>query len=92
MGFALGLNNVTLCEGRKKVNASSAVARVGGIPSKESAKRYPLKYMITWSFGQVLREYMVKVRIAKDRIVTEVDSTSGRENFRFKTCGMDELL
>jgi saccharopine dehydrogenase-like NADP-dependent oxidoreductase len=92
MGFAPGLSNITLGEGIRKANASNAVARVGGIPSKESAERHPLKYMITWSFGHVLREYMVKVRIIKDGIITEVDATSGRESFRFKACGMDELL
>ena len=84
MGFAPGLSNITLGEGIRKVNASSAVARVGGIPSKESAGRHPLKYMITWSFGHVLREYMVKVRIIQDGGVAEVDATSGRERFRFK--------
>lgn len=92
MGFAPGLSNITLGEGIRKVNALSAVARVGGIPSKESAVRHPLKYMITWSFGHVLREYMVQVKIIKDGMITEVDATSGRESFRFKACGMDELL
>ena len=92
MGFAPGLSDITLGEGIRKVNALSAVARVGGIPSKESAGRHPLKYMITWSFGHVLREYMVKVKIIKDGMITEVDATSGRESFRFKACGMDEVL
>lgn len=92
MGFAPGLSNITLGEGMRKVNALSAVARVGGIPSKESAERHPLRYMITWSFGHVLREYMVKVKIIKDGMITEVDATSGRESFRFKACGMDDLL
>jgi saccharopine dehydrogenase-like NADP-dependent oxidoreductase len=66
MGFAPGLSNITLGEGIRKVQAESAVARVGGIPSRQSAKRHPLKYMITWSFGHVLREYMVKVRVIQD--------------------------
>ena len=70
MGFAPGLSNITLGEGIRKVNALSAVTRVGGIPSKESAVRHPLRYMITWSFCHVLREYMVKVRIIKDGIIT----------------------
>ena len=43
MGFAPGLSNITLGEGIRKVNAFSAVARVGGILSKESAVRHPLK-------------------------------------------------
>lgn len=92
MGFAPGLSNITLGEGIRKVQAESAVARVGGIPSSESAKRHPLKYMITWSFGHVLREYMVKVRVIQDGKIAEVDATSGRESFRFKECGQDEEL
>ncbi len=92
MGFAPGLSNITLGEGIRKVNADSAVARVGGIPSKESAKRHPLKYMITWSFSHVLREYMVKVRVIQDGEIKEVDATSGRESFNFKECGQNEEL
>jgi lysine 6-dehydrogenase len=92
MGFAPGLSNITLGEGIRKVNVSSAAARVGGIPSKESAERHPLKYMITWSFGHVLREYMVKVRVIQDGKLSEVDATSGRESFRFQECGKDEML
>lgn len=92
MGFAPGLSNITLGEGIRKVNANSAIARVGGIPSKESADRHPLKYMITWSFGHVLREYMVKAKIIKDGMVAEVEAISGRESLRFKACGMDEVL
>jgi lysine 6-dehydrogenase len=92
MGFAPGLSNITLGEGIRRVQAESAVARVGGIPSRESAQRHPLKYMITWSFGHVLREYMVKVRVIQDGKIAEVDATSGRESFRFKECGQDEVL
>jgi len=92
MGFAPGLSNITLGEGVRKVNADSAVARVGGIPSKKSAKHHPLKYMVTWSFSHVLREYMVKVRVIQDGEVKEVDATSGRECFRFKEFGKDEEL
>lgn len=92
MGFAPGLSNITLGEGIRKVQAESAVARVGGIPSRESAKRHPLKYMITWSFGHVLREYMVNVRVIQDGKIAEVDATSGRESFRFRECGQDEEL
>ncbi|MFB3765088.1 MAG: saccharopine dehydrogenase family protein [Methanotrichaceae archaeon] len=92
MGFAPGLSNIALREGIRKVNADSAVARVGGIPSKKSAKRHPLKYMVTWSFSHVLREYMVKVRVIQDGRVREVDATSGRECFRFDEFGKDEEL
>jgi lysine 6-dehydrogenase len=92
MGFAPGLSNITLGEGMRKVNAVSAVARVGGIPSKKSASRHPLNYMITWSFGHVLREYMIKVKIMRGGKIVEVDATSGRESFRFAKCGVDEEL
>lgn len=92
MGFAPGLSNITLGEGIRKVEATSAVARVGGIPCAAAAARHPLKYMITWSFEHVLREYMVKVRVIRDGQVAEVPATSGRENFRFGECGQDELL
>ncbi len=92
MGFAPGLSNVTLGEGIRKVRADCAVARVGGIPSNASAARHPLQYMITWSFGHVLREYMVRVRILKEGKIAEVDATSGRESFRFQECGRDEML
>lgn len=92
MGFAPGLSNITLGEGIRRVGADSAVARVGGIPSKESAKRHPLKYMVTWSFSHVLREYMVRVRVIQDGMLKEVDATTGRESFRFGECGQDEEL
>ncbi len=92
MGFAPGLSNIALGEGIRKVNADFAVARVGGIPSKRSAKHHPLKYMVTWSFSHVLREYMVKVRVIQDGEIKEVDATSGRECFRFREFGKDEEL
>jgi lysine 6-dehydrogenase len=92
MGFAPGLSNVTLGDGIRKVRADCAVARVGGIPSRSSAARHPLQYMITWSFGHVLREYMVKVRILQQGKIAEVEATSGRESFRFQECGKDEML
>jgi saccharopine dehydrogenase-like NADP-dependent oxidoreductase len=92
MGFAPGLSNITLGEGIRRVSADRAVARVGGIPSKGSAERHPLRYMITWSFGHVLREYMVKVRVLRGGKVVEVDATSDRERFRFDKLGQDEEL
>jgi len=92
MGFAPGLSNVTLAEGVRKVHADRAVARVGGIPSRESAARHPLKYMITWSFEHVLREYMVDVRIIEDGQIAEVKATSGRESLHFSEFGQDEML
>jgi len=92
MGFAPGLSNLTLGEGIRKVKAERSVARVGGIPCKEAAGRHPLGYMITWSFGHVLREYMVKVRVMEDGEVVEVDATSGRESFVFRELGQYEEL
>jgi lysine 6-dehydrogenase len=92
MGFAPGLSNVTLAEGVRKVQAASAVARVGGIPTKEAAARHPLQYMVTWSFEHVLREYMVDVRTIQDGAIAEVKATAGRESFHFSECGRDEEL
>jgi saccharopine dehydrogenase-like NADP-dependent oxidoreductase len=93
MGFAPGLSNVTVGEGIRKLDkAETAVARVGGIPSKEAAKRHPLRYMITWAFGHVLREYTVKVNVMRNGKVVEVFATSDRETFRFVEFGKDEEL
>ena len=74
------------------MQAASAVARVGGIPSREAAARHPLQYMVTWSFEHVLREYMVDVRTIQDGAIAEVKATSGRESFHFSECGRDEEL
>ncbi len=92
MGFAPGLSNITLGEGIRKVEAATAVVRVGGIPCQLAAARHPLKYMITWSFAHVLREYMVRVRVIQDGQIIEVPATTGRESFRFQECGQDEAL
>lgn len=93
MGFAPGLSNITLGEGIRKMDmAEEAVARVGGIPTKEAADRHPLKYMITWAFEHVLREYMVKVKVIKKGKATEVDAGTGREQFIFNQLGKKERL
>ena len=93
IGFAPGLSNITLGEGIRKMDkAESAIARVGGIPSKKAASKHPLKYMITWAFSHVLREYMVKVNVIKNGKIVEVDATSDRESFRFNQFGVDEEL
>lgn len=93
MGFAPGISNVTLAEGiRKLEKAESAIARVGGIPSKEAAARHPLGYMITWAFEHVLREYMVRVKVIKGGEIVEVDATSELERFQFTQFGKDETL
>ncbi|MDW7681014.1 MAG: saccharopine dehydrogenase C-terminal domain-containing protein [bacterium] len=93
MGFAPGLSNVTVGEAIRKMDtAESAIARVGGIPSKASAQKHPLKYMITWAFEHVLREYMIKLKVIKDGRVVEVDAIGDRERFRFTKFGKDEQL
>ena len=92
MGFAPGLSNVTLAQGIRNVNAHSAKARVGGIPDQKSAQRHPLKYIITWSFAHVLREYSIKVLVRDLGKVVEVDAISGKENFRFNEFGHDVEL
>lgn len=93
MGFAPGLSNVTLGEGIRTIDeAEKAVARVGGIPSKEAAARHPLRYMITWAFEHVLREYMIKLKVIKGGKIVEVDATTELEPFRFNHFGKDEQL
>jgi len=93
MGFAPGLSNVTVGEGIRKLDkAEAAVARVGGIPSKEAAANHPLRYMITWAFEHVLREYMVKLNVIRGGKVVEVDALIDRERFRFDKFGLDEEL
>lgn len=92
-GFAPGLTNITLGEGIRKLDqAESAIARCGGIPAKEYAERHPLKYMITWAFEHVLREYMIKVEVIKNGKVIEIDAMSDFEEFKFKQFGKDEKL
>lgn len=93
MGFAPGLSNITVGEGIRKLDrAEKAIARVGGIPSKEAAWRHPLRYMITWAFEHVLREYMVRLNVIKSSKVTEVPALIDRERFRFNRLGKDEEL
>ena len=93
MGFAPGLTNITLGEGIKKMDrADSAIARCGGIPAKDFANKHPLKYMITWAFEHVLREYMVKVDVVKNGKIVEIDAMSDFEEFRFNQLGVDEKL
>ncbi len=93
MGFAPGLSNVTLGEGIRRIDvAEKAVARVGGIPSKDASRNHPLKYMITWAFEHVLREYMIKLKVIKDGKIVEVDAATELERFRFNKFGKDEEL
>lgn len=93
IGFAPGLSNITVGEAIRKLDTvESAIARVGGIPSKESAQKHPLRYMITWAFQHVLREYMVKLYVIKGGKMVEVDALTDRERFRFNRLGVDEEL
>jgi len=93
MGFAPGLSNVTCGQAIRKLDlAEKVVARVGGIPSKEAAARHPLRYMITWAFWHVLREYMIKLNVIQNGRVVEVDAGTGFEEFRFNQLGHDENL
>lgn len=93
MGFAPGLSNITLGDGISRMDQpETAVARVGGIPSKASADRFPLKYMTTWAFEHVLREYSINTQLIKDGKVVEVSSLSDRESFCFDQLGIQESL
>ncbi|MFO7980548.1 MAG: saccharopine dehydrogenase C-terminal domain-containing protein [Candidatus Aminicenantes bacterium] len=93
MGFAPGLSNITVGDGMRKIDVSErAVARVGGIPSQEAAKNHPLRYMITWAFEHVLREYMIKLNVIKNGKIVEVNAATDREKFRFNQFGQDVEL
>ena len=93
MGFAPGLTNIALGEGVKKMDhADSAIARCGGIPAEEFAHKHPLKYMITWAFEHVLREYMIKVDVIKNGNIVEANAMDDLEKFRFNQLGKDEEL
>lgn len=93
MGLAPGLTNLVVGEGIRRLDsAHTAYARVGGIPTKASAARHPLRYMITWSFEHVLREYVVKLFVRKNGEIVEVEAGGDRESFRFDQFGHDEIL
>lgn len=93
IGFAPGISNITCGEGIRKLDTTeSVVARVGGVPAKEAASRHPLRYMITWAFSHVLREYVIKVNVLQDGKIVEVDASTGRETFLFDKLGKAEEL
>jgi saccharopine dehydrogenase-like NADP-dependent oxidoreductase len=93
MGFAPGLSNVTCGEAIRKLDVTEkVVARVGGIPAKEASLRHPLRYMITWAFWHVLREYVIKLKVIKDGEIVEVDAATDLEKFHFDQLGKDDDL
>lgn len=93
MGFAPGISNIVLGEGIRKLDkAESAIARVGGIPSKKDSFNHPLRYIITWTFRHVLREYMIKTKVIKNGEIIEVEAGTELEKFRFNKFGKDEEL
>ncbi|HDS11652.1 MAG TPA: saccharopine dehydrogenase [Candidatus Wirthbacteria bacterium] len=93
MGFAPGLANATISHGISQLDiAQTAVARVGGIPSPQAAGNHPLRYMITWAFEHVLREYMIKVQIRRNGQITEIDASSELEAFDFIRNDVKHLL
>lgn len=93
IGFAPGITNITLGEALREMDETkSAIARCGGIPNEESAERHPLRYMITWAFDHVLREYNIKSDAIKDGEVTELEALSEHEKFHFDKFGKDVEL
>lgn len=88
MGFAPGLSNATIGRGIDLLDsAERATARVGGVPSKEAAANHPLGYTVTWSFGHVLREYMVRPRVLRGGRIVDAEPLSDRERFVFEPLG-----
>lgn len=93
IGFAPGLSNLTCGEAIRKLDeAHDVIARVGGIPEKSAAARHPLRYMITWAFSHVLREYNVRLFVLEEGRRVEVEAATQRETFRFDRFGVDETL
>ncbi len=93
IGFAPGLTNITLGEGLREMDEpKTAIARCGGIPNEESEKRHPLRYMITWAFDHVLREYNIKSAAIKDGKLTELDALTLHEKFLFDKFGKNVEL
>jgi saccharopine dehydrogenase-like NADP-dependent oxidoreductase len=93
IGFAPGISNIMVGHAIRLLDSAEiATARVGGIPSKEASLRHPLRYMITWAFDHVLREYMVKLNVIKGGEVVEVDAATELERFQFQQFGVDEAL
>ncbi len=93
MGFAPGITNFTLGEALREMDKpKSAIARCGGIPNEESAGRHPLKYMITWSFEHVLREYNIKSAAIKDGERVELEALTLQEKFTFDKFGKEVEL
>ena len=88
MGFAPGLSNLTTEHGIGQLDKTkTAVARVGGIPNAEAARRHPLSYMTTWSIEHVLREYNVKTCMIKDGKIVEIQALAEMEIFKFGEFG-----
>jgi saccharopine dehydrogenase-like NADP-dependent oxidoreductase len=93
MGFAPGLSNLTTEYGISLLDkVKTAVARVGGIPNADAARRHPLCYMTTWSIEHVLREYNVKTCMIKDGKIVEVQALSDMECFKFCEFGRNADL
>jgi lysine 6-dehydrogenase len=93
IGFAPGISNIMVGEAIRKLDqAETAVARVGGIPSKAASKQHPLKYMITWAFEHVLREYMVNLLVLKEGNVVSVEAGTELERFQFDKFEINETL
>jgi len=84
MGFAPGITNFTLGEALREMDeGESAIARCGGIPDEKAVERHPLKYMITWAFDHVLREYNIRSPAIKDGERTELDALTEHVKFTF---------
>ncbi len=58
-----GCRNITIGEGIRKLDRAATwrSPRVGGIPREVGRRERPLRYMITWAFDHVLREYMIRL-------------------------------
>ncbi|MFP4608095.1 MAG: saccharopine dehydrogenase family protein [Candidatus Aenigmatarchaeota archaeon] len=90
MGFAPGITNFTLGEALREMDeGETAIARCGGIPDEEAVRHHPLKYMITWAFDHVLREYNISSPAIKDGERIELDALTEHEKFTFDKFGVE---
>jgi saccharopine dehydrogenase-like NADP-dependent oxidoreductase len=93
MGFAPGLSNLTLGYAIEQMDkAETAIARVGGVPASHVADKYPMKYMVTWCWDQVIECAIDKTRVIKDGIVQDVEAMSEYEKFQFQKFNQDARL
>jgi len=85
-GFAPGISNLLVGYGLTKWGPAveKIVIKVGGIPLYP---RPPFNYRITWSFEDLIEEYIRPARIKKDGKVVAIEALSGLEKDIYEGIG-----